>query len=209
MRLLASLLEGRHVRLEPVTPAMQDEMRSALACDPDAWAMQFTNGRGSGFPDYWEAMVMPSPPASRIAFGVRLRSSGRLVGTTSFHHISPANRTVEIGSTFYQPEFRGTDVNPETKLLLLSHAFDQGALRVQLTVDSRNERSQAAVAKLGATREGVLRRHLVTWNGHLRDTVVFSIIDIEWASVRERLLTRLVEDASIVSGQFGGASVPN
>ncbi len=191
MQLLSAPLDGRYVRLEPVTPAMQEEMRYALDCDPDSWALQFMNGRGPGFADYWAAMVTPSPPGSRIAFGVRLRSDGRLVGTTSFHHISPANRTVEIGSTFYRPEGRGTALNPETKLLMLGHAFDQGALRVQLTVDSRNERSQAAVAKLGATREGILRRHLVTWTGHLRDTVVFSIINTEWPGIRERLLRRL------------------
>jgi RimJ/RimL family protein N-acetyltransferase/extradiol dioxygenase family protein len=199
MQLSAAALEGRHIRLEPVTPDMRDEMQSVLDCDPDAWAMQFTNGRGDGFPNYWTAMVRPSPAGSRIAFGVRLRSSGRLVGTTSFHHISPANRTVEIGSTFYLPEARGTAVNPEAKLLLLSHAFDRGALRVQLTVDSRNERSQAAVAKLGAAREGVLRRHLVTWTGHLRDSVVFSITATEWAAVRERLIDRAAQDRGVTT----------
>ncbi len=197
MQLTVTPLEGRHVRLEPVAPIMRDEMRSALDCDPAAWALQFMNGRGDGFPGYWTAMLMPSPPGSRIAFAVRLRSSGRLVGTTSFHHISPSNRTLEIGSTFYRPEVRGTAVNPEIKLLLLGHAFDQGALRVQFTVDSRNERSQAAVRKLGATHEGMLRRHLITWNGHLRDTVIFSVIDTEWAHVRERLLMRLEQDAEL------------
>lgn len=114
-----------------------------------------------------------------------------MVATTSFHHISSANRTVEIGSTFYRPEVRGTAVNPELKLLLLEHAFSCDALRVQLTVDRRNERSLAAVAKLAAVREGVLRRHLITWTGHLSDTVVFSIIETEWPNVRERLRVRL------------------
>lgn len=170
---------------------MRDEMQAALDCDPEAWAIQFASGRGDGFPTFWEAMLTPRPPASRIGFAIRLLSNEQLVGTTSFHHISSANRTVEIGSTFYRPEVRGTKVNPEVKLLLLEHAFSSGALRVQLTVDSRNERSQAAVTKLGAVREGVLRRHLVTWTGHLRDTVVFSIIDTEWPDVRDRLRGRL------------------
>ncbi len=198
MQLQVAPLQGEYVILDPVTPTMRDEMRDALDCDPNAWAIQFTNGRGPGFPDYWAAMIAPNPPGSRIAFGMRLRSNGLLVGTTSFHHISPANRTVEIGSTFYRPETRGTLVNPEAKLLLLNHAFDQSALRVQLTVDSRNQRSQAAVAKLGAVREGVLRRHLVTWTCHLRDTVVFSIIDTDWPDVRERLLARLASHGSSV-----------
>lgn len=187
MELESIPFDGQYVRLEPVKPHMREEMRAALDCDPEAWAVQFANGRGDGFAGYWDAMLTPSPPGSRIGFAVRLQSNGRLVGTTSFHHISSANRTVEIGSTFYRPEVRGTKVNPEIKLLLLDHAFSSGALRVQLTVDSRNQRSQAAVAKLGAVREGVLRRHLVTWTGHLRDTVVFSIVDTEWPDVRDRL----------------------
>lgn len=197
MELSTAPLEGQHVRLEPVEPHMRKELRAALDCDPEAWAIQFANGRGDDFPDYWAAMVTPSPAESRIGFGVRLRSSGQLVGTTSFRHISSANRTVEIGSTFYRPEVRGTAVNPEAKLLLLDHAFSRGALRVQLTVDSRNEHSQAAVKKLGAMREGVLRRHLVTWTGHLRDTVVFSIIHTEWPEVRERLRGRFQRAESL------------
>ncbi len=191
MELLTTPLEGQYVRLEPVEPQMQEEMRAALECDPETLAIQFASGRGEGFPSYWAAMLTPCRPGSRIGFGIRLLNNGQLVGTTSFHHISSANRTVEIGSTFYRPDARGTKVNPEVKLLLLDHAFSCGALRVQLTVDSRNERSLAAVAKLGAMREGVLRRHLVTWTGHLRNTLVFSIIDTEWPEVRERLRERL------------------
>jgi RimJ/RimL family protein N-acetyltransferase len=195
MELSVTPLEGEHIQLQPTEPGMRDELRAALDCDPEAWALQYSNGRDSAFPAYWAAMAAPQRPGSRIAFGVRLRTSGRLVGTTSFHHISPDNRTVEVGSTFYRPEVRGTAVNPEAKLLLLNHAFSHGALRVQLTVDSRNKLSQAAVAKLGAVREGILRRHLVTWTGHLRDTVVFSIVDTEWADVRERLRARLTSAA--------------
>jgi RimJ/RimL family protein N-acetyltransferase len=202
MELSTAPLEGRHVRLEPVQSDMREELRAALDCDPETWAIQFASGCGDGFPKYWAAMLTPNPPGSRIGFGVRLLSSGRLVGTTSFHHISSANRTVEIGSTFYRPGARGTAVNPEVKLLLLDHAFGRGALRVQLTVDSRNERSQAAVTKLGAVREGVLRRHLVTWTGHLRDTVMFSIIDTEWPDVRERLRARLGDAAGVTTERF-------
>jgi RimJ/RimL family protein N-acetyltransferase/extradiol dioxygenase family protein len=203
MELLAAPLEGRYIRLEPVEPHMREEMRATLDCDPETWAIQFANGRGDGFAGYWAGMLMPSPPGSRISFGVRLLSTGQLVGTTSFHNISSENRTVEIGSTFYRPEVRGTTVNPEAKLLLLDHAFGRGALRVQLTVDSRNERSQAAVTKLGAAREGILRRHCVTWTGHLRDTVMFSIIDTEWPDLRERVRARLESVAGAGSARHG------
>ena len=96
MELSAAPLEGDHVRLEPVQPHIRQELRAALDCDPEAWTIQFASGYGDDFPDYWAAMLTPSPPGSRISFGVRLRSSGRLVGTTSFHHISSANRKVRF-----------------------------------------------------------------------------------------------------------------
>lgn len=188
MQLRAQPLEGRVVRLEPVVPAMREEMRAALDGDPEAWALQVTNGSSDGFSSYWDAMCGQS---DRIAFGVRLRSTGALVGTTSFAGISSLHRKVEIGWTYLRPEARGTAINPEVKLLMLEYAFASGALRIQLRTDSRNLRSQAAIAKLGAVREGVLRRHRITWTGHLRDTVVFSIIDTDWPAVRERLIERL------------------
>jgi N-acetyltransferase len=100
---------------------------------------------------------------------------------------------VEIGATFLRPDVRASPVNPEAKILMLSHAFDSGAVRVQFKVDMRNERSQAAVAKLGAVKEGVLRRDTRTWTGHIRDTVVFSILDSEWPAVKLRLEQRLAE----------------
>jgi N-acetyltransferase len=98
---------------------------------------------------------------------------------------------VEIGTTFLHPDVRGGFVNPEAKMLMLSHAFAAGAVRVQFRVDSRNQRSQAAMTKLGAVREGVLRRDLLTWTGYIRDTVVFSILDHEWPAVKLQLERRL------------------
>lgn len=182
------LLEGAHVRLEPAVEAHRDEMGDALNCDLDAWQLQVASGMGAHFPAYWSAMVdMPD----RIAFAVRDRASGRLAGTSSFLFVDPRNRTLEIGSTWFRPEYRGTAVNPEAKLLMLAAAFAAGALRVQLAVDSRNARSQAACLKLGAKQEGVLRRHKVTWTGHKRDSVLFSIIDEEWPAVKARLEQRL------------------
>ena len=100
---------------------------------------------------------------------------------------------VEIGATFLHPDVRASFVNPETKLLMLGHAFNSGAVRVQFTVDTRDEHDQAAVAKLGAVKEGILRRDTHTWTGHIRDTVVFSILDSEWPAVKLRLEQRLAE----------------
>ncbi len=98
---------------------------------------------------------------------------------------------VEIGTSFLHPDVRSGPANPEAKLLMLEHAFHCGAVRVQFRVDTRNRRSQAAVAKLGAVREGVLRRDRLTWTGYIRDTVVFSILDGEWPRVKAQLQARV------------------
>jgi RimJ/RimL family protein N-acetyltransferase len=114
-----------------------------------------------------------------------------VIGTSSFMDIRPAHRGVEIGATFLRPEARSGAANPESKLLMLAHAFERCAVRVELITDLRNLRSQAAIAKLGAVREGVLRRERITWTGHVRDSVIFSITDSEWPQVRAGLERRL------------------
>lgn len=188
MKLEPKILEGDHVRLEPVTEAHQEEMRKALDCDPDNWQLQVLSAQGEHFDLFWRVMTqMPD----RISFAVRDKASGRIAGTSSHLFIDRHNRTLEIGTTWFRPEFRGTAVNPEAKLLMLGHAFDAGALRVQFGVDSRNARSQAAVLKLGAKKEAIIRRHKITWTGHKRDTALFSIIDEEWEEVRQGLQRRL------------------
>ena len=105
--------------------------------------------------------------------------------------LRPAARGLEVGTTFIHPDARGGPVNPESKRLLLEHAFASGIVRAEFMVDVRNVRSLAAVAKLGAVREGVLRRHKITWTGHIRDTAVHSITDLEWPQARACLDARL------------------
>ena len=188
MRLEPAVLEGAKVRLEPVGAEHEAEMRAALDCSPEIWEIYSVSGRGEHFPGFWAKMIGDE---GRISYAVRDRESGRIAGTSSFLRIEPRHRTVEIGYTFFRPEYRGAHVNPEAKLLMRGHAFGAGALRVQFNVDTRNERSQAAVAKLGAVKEGVIRRHIVTWTGHKRDTAMFSIIDAEWPAVERGLRARL------------------
>lgn len=182
------ILEGPHVRLEPVTAEHRAEMRQVLESDPDNWTIQTSSGIGEHFDGYWHKMIATP---GRVAFAILDKAGGRIAGTSSFINIDPKHRTVEIGYTFFRPEYRGTLVNPETKFLMLSQAFRAGALRVQFSVSAANARSQAAVLKLGATREGVIRNHRISWNGHKRDTVIFSIIEEEWDGVRESLRSRL------------------
>ena len=188
MDLKPAALEGEHIRLEPITRAMREDIRSLVETDAESWDILAVNGQGKYFSDYFNSLA---GKLGRIGYAVRLRAGGEIVGTTSFYDISSLHRSVEIGSTYYHPKVRGSAVNPEAKLLLLTHAFDSGAVRVQLRTDARNTRSRAAIIKLGASQEGVLRRHMRTWNGHQRDSVIYSIISEEWPGVRARLLQRL------------------
>ena len=178
-------LEGRFVRLEPFVPALKEEVRAAMDCDAETWAIMSSNGAEEDFEGWW------AKAGGRLAYAIRRLSDGRVVGTSSYMTLRPEHRGLEIGSTFLHPDARGGPVNPESKRLLLAHAFDQGVVRVEFMVDVRNQRSRAAVNKLGAKQEGVLRRHKITWTGHIRDSAVFSITDHDWPTVRAGLEARL------------------
>lgn len=186
-------LEGRFVRLEPITPALRDELRAAIDCDPESWEIMSVNGCGEGFEDWWGALQGETQRGERIGFAIRRLSDGKVVGTSSYLNIRKLHKGLEVGATFLHPEARSGPVNPESKRLLLAHAFGAGAIRVEFMIDLRNVRSQAAVEKLGASKEGVLRNHKITWTGHVRDTAVFSITDYDWPAIRERLAYRLTE----------------
>jgi RimJ/RimL family protein N-acetyltransferase len=185
-------IERHFVRIEPLMPRHKEEIRAAIDCDPASWSIMLVNPVGAGFEEYWSA-ICGAPRTERLPYAIRRLSDGQVVGTSTYFMASAKHGGVEIGATFLRPDVRASAVNPEAKILMLGHAFDSGAVRVQFKVDMRNERSQAAVAKLGAVREGVLRREARTWTGYVRDTVVFSILDREWPAVRLRLEQRLAE----------------
>ena len=191
MDLKPLVLEGRFVRLEPYSPALKDEVRAALDCDPDAWALVSSTSQGEAFDTGWDDALAQLEAGASISYAIRRLADGRVVGRSCYLNLRPADGGVEIGATFLHPDARGGAVNPEAKLLMLGHAFASGVLRVEILTDARNLRSQAAIAKLGAVREGVLRRHRLTWTGHQRDTVVNSILDDEWPGVRAGLERRL------------------
>lgn len=184
-------LEGEHLRLEPTVPAHHAGLFESAAGPQTfryflTWPREWTLGAFSA----WMEGGMDGP--SRVCYTVLERETGRVVGSSSFLDLQPTHRGVEVGATWFHPDARGTRVNPETKLLMLGHAFDEmGCVRVQLKCDARNLRSQAAIAKLGAVREGVLRKHRILQDGHVRDTVMYSITREEWPDVRARLLERL------------------
>ena len=190
MHLEPRLLAGTRVRLEPLRSDHQADMQRTLESDPENWMIQSVSAIGPAFENYWRMMAATPRRITLAAFD---QASARMVGTSSFLDIDPQHRTLEVGATWFRPEYRGTALNVETKLLMLGQAFDAGALRIQFSVSAANARSQAAVLKLGAKQEGVLRRHRITWTGAHRDTVIFSIIAEEWGDVREKLMGRLAQ----------------
>ena len=191
MKLSPIVLEDAFVRLEPFSEALKEEVRAALDCDADAWNGMVAAAYGVHFDGWWDAALRAMTAGSRIAYAVRRRSDGAVVGTTSLYEIRLEHRRCEIGSTFYRPEARGGSINPACKRLLLDYAFSNGAIRVEIITDALNAASQAAIRKLGATFEGVLRKHKITWTGRARDTAQFAILDEDWPEVRQRLDDRL------------------
>jgi N-acetyltransferase len=189
-------LTGRWVALEALAPGHRDGLRVA-ANDDRIWEHTLVRARGEAF-DAWFAEALARRDAgTQIPFAVRRLSDGQLIGSTSYLDIQPRHQRIEIGSTWYHPDVWQTQVNPECKLLLLAYAFDVlGMNRVALVTDLRNTRSQAAIAKLGAVREGVLRAHMISQGGRIRDSVVFSIVAAEWPAAKERLRARLNDEVN-------------
>ena len=181
----ATVLGHGGVELRLTTPADAAELFAAL--DHDAC---WTHVRGR--PEEEDDVVQAILDATRQGRWMwTVRRNGDVVGTTSFLDVVPADERLEIGFTAYTPDTWATDVNPACKYLLMDWAFGHGFGRVQLKTDIRNERSQAAIARLGATREGVLRRYQRRADQSMRDTVMYSVLAEEWPDVREGLLARL------------------
>ncbi len=194
MKIETKVLENRFVRLEPMGEDRRDELRAACEADPEIWTRLYPfSWAGEHFEPTWK-MLMGDVAAGRT-IGQAVVADGVCVGLTCFSSIDNANGVVEIGGTYYRPDQRGGAVNPACKRLMMGHAFDSGARRVVYRVDALNARSRAAVLKLGAIQEGILRQDRVTWTGRIRDTVIFSILAEEWPAVRERLDARLAQFA--------------
>ncbi|CAN7484715.1 GNAT family protein [Phenylobacterium sp. LjRoot219] len=194
MQLQPATLENAVVRLEPLSEAHREPLRAACAADAEIWTALYPYSlAGEHFAPRFREILADAARGPTLPFAVVV--GGEVVGMTSFLAIDPINASVEIGATYYRPDVRGGAVNPAAKRLLLAHAFAAGARRVQLKVDALNARSRAAVLKLGAVQEGILRQDRVTWTGRVRDTVHFSILAGEWPAVRDRLDARLAAQA--------------
>jgi RimJ/RimL family protein N-acetyltransferase len=186
-----AILKGRWVQLEPLVDQHREGLRVA-ADDERIWAHTLIVARGPEFDRWFDEVVAHRAAGQQYPFAVRRLADQFLVGSTSYLDPVPRHRRVEIGSTWYTPDVWGTQVNPECKLLLLAHAFEVlGMNRVSLCTDVRNTRSQAAIEKLGAVREGVMRSHMVTQGDRIRDSVLYSIVLGDWPEVKGRLTARL------------------
>jgi RimJ/RimL family protein N-acetyltransferase len=191
----APRLQGIHVALEPLQPAHADGLRAAAA-DGKLWELWYTNVPTPAEVDaYVDAALAMQAAGAALAFAVR-DAHGRIVGTTRYYDLLPATPRLQIGYTWYARSAQRTGLNTEAKLLLLGHAFEAlGCASVGLQTSTHNAASRAAIARLGAKEEGILRAHLRHRDGSLRDTVNFSIIDSEWPAVKAGLLQKLERHA--------------
>lgn len=190
MRLPIHALENAWVRLEPIEERHREPLRAAAA-EPALWRWFPDRGDGAHFDGLFDDRLAKAASGAWQPFTVVRRRDGSMVGQTCWMAIEPKHARVEIGSTWYAAHAQASEVNPAAKLLMLGAAFAAGARRVELKTDALNIRSRAAILKLGAVEEGVFRRHMAAWDGRVRDTVYFSVLDHEWPAVEARLLHRL------------------
>ena len=183
-------LDGRFVRLEPLEERHRELVRPA-AQHPEIFTVT-TSALGPLFDPYIDNALKRSASGPELAFVVWHKAMDRPVGMTRYLNIEEPHRKLEIGSTWYEPSVWAGAVNPECKLLLMRHAFERlGFNRVEYKTDLRNARSRAAILKLGAKQEGILRKHMIMADGHVRDSVFFSIVDTDWPAVKAGLEKRL------------------
>ncbi len=183
------ILTGKHVRLEPMT---EDHVPGLgeIGAGQTFWDfMLYGNINTVDDMRNWVLDILSrAEKGTDLPFVAIHLASGRVAGATRYLNIMPRDRGLEIGGTWYGTEFQRTPVNTECKYLLLRHAFERlGCIRVQLKTDSRNERSQKAIERIGAVKEGVLRNHMILPDGRYRHSVFYSILDTEWPGVKKRL----------------------
>ena len=192
--LVPRALDGTVIRLEPLTEAHVPEL-AEVAFDPDLWMVTTTNLKDVGdLQQYVDEALALQRAGTALPFCIRHRTTNRVVGSSRFGNYDAANRKVEIGWTWVARPWQRTAVNAEAKLLMLRYAFEElECLRVEFKTDAINLRSQGALAKLGAVREGVLRSHMIVHDGRRRDSVYFSILVEEWPAVRRALEARVAQ----------------
>lgn len=187
-------LEGEYVRLEPLSLEKHFADLSAVAFDAEIWRWSPQQIRiEADLKNYIENALKEQQQGVFLPFATVLKKTGKAVGSTRFGNIDAANKRTEIGWTWIGREFQRTFVNTEAKFLMLRYAFEiWNCNRVELKTDALNERSRNAILRIGAKEEGILRKHVITDSGRIRDTVYFSILKDEWtAEVKKNLQNKL------------------
>lgn len=172
---LGEPMTGSGCSAEPFAEDYRQALKAACAEDGEIWEIYANNFGPAGFDGSLERYVSNRSHRTFVLF-----EGGELAGMSSFLGIDANRQVLEIGGTYYRPHLRGTGFNRRVKTMMLERAFESGIRRVEFRVDQRNARSQAAMKKLGAVREGVMRADRITWTGHVRDTVLFAILKDEW-----------------------------
>lgn len=183
------VLTGRHVRLEPMAEAHIPGL-AEIGVGQSFWDYMLYGNVNSveDMRNWVQDILSRAEKGTDLPYVVIHLASGRVAGATRYLNIAPQDRGLEVGGTWYGQDFQRTAVNTECKYLLLRHAFETlGCIRVQLKTDLRNERSQKAIERIGAVKEGVLRNHMILPDGRYRHSVYYSILDSEWPGVRDRL----------------------
>ena len=192
MTVVPVTLEGRHVRLEPLAKAHVAGL-AEVGLDEELWRWIPTPVRtAEEMAAYIETALEEQARGVSLPFAIVEKATGRAMGSTRYGNIDRAHHRVEIGWTWVARKWQCTAVNTEAKYLLLRHAFETlGCIRVELKTDSLNEKSRAAILRIGAQHEGIFRNHMITTNGRIRHSAYYSIIDSEWPAVKARLESRL------------------
>ncbi len=192
MNVQAPTLDGQLVRLEPLVEAHVEPLYAIALSAPDEFRYTSTPTTEEQKERYFAKVFKDRDEGRAYPFALLEKSSGRVIGATRLTELHPQYRNAELGYTWLEPTFYGSAVNIDSKLLILGFAFETlDLIRVQLNVDSRNERSQASIHALGATYEGTLRSHQIMRDGYIRDTMVFSILQREWPELKPKLEARL------------------
>jgi RimJ/RimL family protein N-acetyltransferase len=186
-------LEGAHVRLEPLSEAHHDGL-CAVGFDPELWKwipIQVLDR--DQMMQFIRTELSDQEKGTSLPFATVDRASGQIVGATRFMNIDVPHKRVEIGSTWIARPWQRTAINTEAKYLMMRYAFETlGCNRVELKTDSLNSKSRNAILRIGAKEEGILRHHMVTWSGRLRDTVYFSVLAPEWPAVKAGLEAKIM-----------------
>ena len=183
------VLEGKHVRLEPMTEAHVPAL-TEIGAGQDFWDFMVYGKMEdeNDMRDWVREILARAERGTDLPFVAVHLESGRVAGATRYLNIMPNDRGLEVGGTWYGLDFQRTAVNTECKYLLLTHAFEKlGCIRVQIKTDSLNVRSQKAIERIGGVKEGVLRNHMILPGGRIRHSIYYSILDSEWGNVKERL----------------------